>query len=74
MQLCALIHNDSQSMVGECRHHQPYIEPAAAPLNLPQKPIPVTNNFRTATNNFFVRQKSRSLVTGSTVLKTKIIQ
>ena len=40
----ALIHNDYQSMVGECHRH-PDIEPAAAPANFTEKTHSVTSDF-----------------------------
>ena len=62
----ALIHNDYQSMVGECRRHQPDIEPGAAPVNFTAKTHSCDQRL-SATNNFFRLAEARSLVIKSTV-------
>ena len=63
----ALIHNDYQSMVGECRRHQPDITPAAAPANFTANTHSCDQRL-SVTNDFFCLAEARSLVTGSTVL------
>ena len=65
----ALIHNDHQSMVGECRRHQPDIEPGGALAIFTAKTYSCDQRL-SATNDFFCLAEARSLVTGSTVAIT----
>ena len=62
----ALIHNDYQSMLGECRRHKPDIEPGAA-LAICTAKTHSCDQRLSATNDFFCLAEARSLVTGSTV-------
>ena len=62
----ALIHNDYQSMVGECRRHKPDIELATVHANFTAKTHSCDQQL-SATNDFFCLAEAWSLVTGSTV-------
>ena len=52
----ALIHNDYQSVVSECRRHQPDNKSAAAPANFTAKTHSCDQRL-SVTNDFFVWQK-----------------